>query len=286
MDGLIVVNKEKDWTSRDVVNKISSIFDMGRVGHTGTLDPLATGVLVIALGEGLKLVDLLSCDTKEYIAEVQPGILTDTLDITGNVLKQEDYVLDREKIISVLNSFLGKSLQEVPLYSSVKVNGQRLYEYARKNMEVTLPTREIEVFSIELLELKKESFTFKVSVSKGTYIRSLIRDIGIKLGIPCTMKELKRTKQGHFTIDNSYTLSDIANGNYHLVSFYEALSNFPMVEVDDFLEKKIRNGRVLENRYQDENIVFINSQKKVLAIYGVYEKDRNLIKPIKVFNLP
>ncbi len=285
MNGLIVVNKEKGWTSRDVVNKISSIFDTPKVGHTGTLDPLAQGVLVVALNEGVKLVDLLVSENKEYIAEVQPGILTDTLDLEGKVLEQKNYHLDKEKIISVLNSFLGKSKQEVPLHSSVKVNGRRLYDYARNNLEVELPKRDIEVFAIELLEMKDDSFTFKVSVSKGTYIRSLIRDIGVKLDIPCTMKNLIRTKQGPYRLEDSYTLEEIASGNYKLISFYDALKDYPKVEVNSYIANKIKNGRILENRYQDKKIVFVNSQKDVLAIYEVYDKDKTKVKPLKVFNL-
>lgn len=285
MNGLIVVNKEKGWTSRDVVNKISSIFDTPKVGHTGTLDPLAQGVLVVALNEGVKLVDLLVSENKEYIAEVQPGILTDTLDLEGKVLEQKSYHLDKEKIISVLNSFLGKSKQEVPLHSSVKVNGRRLYDYARNNLEVELPKRDIEVFAIELLDMKEDSFTFKVSVSKGTYIRSLIRDIGVKLDIPCTMKNLIRTKQGPYLLEDSYTLEEIASGNYKLISFYDALKDYPKVEVNSYIANKIKNGRILENRYQDEKIVFVNSQKDVLAIYEVYDKDKTKVKPLKVFNL-
>lgn len=285
MNGLIVVNKEKGWTSRDVVNKISSIFDTPKVGHTGTLDPLAQGVLVVALNEGVKLVDLLVSENKEYIAEVQPGILTDTLDLEGKVLEQKSYHLDKEKIISVLNSFLGKSKQEVPLHSSVKVNGRRLYDYARNNLEVELPKRDIEVFAIELLDMKDDSFTFKVSVSKGTYIRSLIRDIGVKLDIPCTMKNLIRTKQGPYLLEDSYTLEEIASGNYKLISFYDALKDYHKVEVNSYIANKIKNGRILENRYQDEKIVFVNSQKDVLAIYEVYDKDKTKVKPLKVFNL-
>ena len=285
MHGLIIVNKEKDWTSRDVVNKISKIFDIPKAGHTGTLDPLATGVLVVAVGEGVKLVDSLSNETKEYIAEVECGILTDTLDILVKTLEEKkDFTLEKEQIEEVLNSFLGKSLQEVPLYSSIRVEGKRLYEYARNNEEVTLPKREIEIFSIELLELKEKSFLFKVKVSKGTYIRSLIRDIGTKLSIPCTMKNLTRTKQGIYSIEESNTLEEIEQGKYKLISFYEVLKDYPMVEVDDYIENKIRNGRILENRYEYEKFVYINKNKEVLAIYEVYDKDNTKVKPFKVFN--
>ena len=284
MNGLIVVNKDKNLTSRDVVNKVGRILGTKKIGHTGTLDPLATGVLVLALGEGLKLVNLLTSDKKEYIATVELGILTDTLDITGKVLEKRDCSLNRDELITTLNSFIGKSIQEVPLYSAVKVNGKRLYEYARNNIQVELPKREIEVFSIELLEFKKNSFSFKVCVSKGTYIRSLIRDIGKKLNVFCTMKDLQRTRQGQFTIENSYTISEIEQGNYDLISFYEALSGYEMIEVDDYLANKIKNGHILENRYTNDKIVFVNKNKQVLAIYEVYKKDSKKMKPFKVFN--
>ncbi len=285
MHGLIIVNKEKDWTSRDVVNKISKIFNIPKAGHTGTLDPLATGVLVVAVGEGVKLVDFLTNETKEYIAEVECGISTDTLDVLGTILEEKkDFILEKEKVEEVLRSFLGKSIQEVPLYSSIRVEGKRLYEYARNGEEVTLPKREIEIFSIELLELKEKSFSFKVKVSKGTYIRSLIRDIGIKLSIPCTMKNLKRIKQGIYSIEESNTLEEIESGNYKLISFYEALQDYPMVEVDDYIENKIKNGRILDNRYEYDKFIYINKNKEVIAIYEVYDKDNTKVKPFKVFN--
>ena len=286
MHGLIIVNKEKDWTSRDVVNKVCKIFNIPKAGHTGTLDPLATGVLVVAVGEGVKLVDFLTNETKEYIAEVECGISTDTLDVLGTTLEeQKDFVLEKDKIEEVLKSFLGKSLQEVPLYSSIRVEGRRLYEYARNGEEVELPKRDIEIFSIELLEVKDKSFLFKVKVSKGTYIRSLIRDIGKKLNIPCCMKNLTRTKQGLYNIEDSYTLSEIENGKYELISFYDVLKDQPMVEVDEFIENKIRNGRILENRYQEDKIIFVNKNKEVLAIYEPYDRDKTKVKPTKVFNI-
>ena len=286
MHGLLIVNKEKDWTSRDVVNKISRIFNTNKVGHTGTLDPLATGVLVVAIGEGVKLVDSLTNDTKEYIAEVKCGISTDTLDVLGNTIEEKSiFQLEENNLKQVLNSFIGKSIQEVPLYSSIKVNGKRLYEYARNGEEVELPKREIEIFSIELLDVKEKSFSFKVKVSKGTYIRSLIRDIGIKLDIPCCMMNLNRIKQGNFDIKEANTLEEIENGKYKLISFYEILKDEPMIEVDEYIESKIKNGRILENRYQDDKIVFINKDKEVLAIYEKYLLDPTKVKPIKVFNL-
>lgn len=284
MNGLLIVNKEEGYTSRDVVNKISKKFNTSKVGHTGTLDPLATGVLVIAIGNALKVVDLLTCDTKEYIATVKLGVETDTLDVTGNEIRCiKDYCLDEEKLKSILSSFIGKSIQEVPIYSAVKVSGKRLYEYAREKIEVELPKREVEIFDIELLNLDKSSFTFRVVVSKGTYIRSLIRDIGIKLNIPCSMEKLSRIKQGIFKIEQSKTLREIEDNDYKLIPIVEVLNDFHKVQVDDFLAEKILNGRILENRYSEKRIAFIDKENNVLAIYKVYDKDSTKIKPIKVF---
>lgn len=283
MNGLLVINKESGYTSRDVVNIISKKFNTSKVGHTGTLDPIATGVLVLAIGNGLKLVDQLSTDTKEYIAKVKLGIETDTLDVTGNIIKEvNDFEIDKNKINEVLNSFLGKSMQEVPLYSAIKVSGKRLYEYAREGRKIDLPKREIEIYDIELLNLDFNAFLFRVKVSKGTYIRSLIRDIGIKLNIPCSMLELKRTKQGVFDIENSYTLDDIKNDKYEIVPLIKCLNDFEIVKVSDFIKNKVLNGRILENRYKNNKIAFIDNEDNLLAIYKPYEKDNTKIKPIKV----
>lgn len=284
MDGILLVNKPKDMTSRDVVNILSKKFNLRNIGHTGTLDPIATGVLGIAMNKGLKIVDLLINDTKEYIATAKMGVSTDTLDVTGNIINEEDnYQVTKEQLIEVLNSFVGKSIQEVPLYSALKVNGKRLYEYARGNKEVEIPKREIEIYEIELLELNKDEFKFRVVVSKGTYIRSLIRDIGNKLGIPCVMSDLIRMKQGNFRLEDSYTLEEIKNDNYQLISIKDALAGYKFIKVNSFIENKVLNGRILENRYEDEKIVFINESDEVLAIYKVYEKDNTKVKPIKVF---
>lgn len=284
MNGLIIVNKEKNYTSRDIVNIISKKLNTSKIGHTGTLDPLATGVLVIAVGNGLKLIDELTCDTKEYIATVKLGLETDTLDVTGKIVKeQNEYDLTEEKLKEVLNSFLGKSIQEVPIYSAVKVNGKRLYEYARENKNVELPKREIEIFDIELLNFENERFSFKVTVSKGTYIRSLIRDIGIKLGVLTTMEELKRTKQGSFNISDSYSIEEIKNDKYELIPLIKSIKDYEIIEVNDYIKNKVLNGRILDNRYQSEKIAFVDSSNNLLALYKPYDKDNTKVKPIKVF---
>lgn len=284
MNEIIVVDKPKSWTSRDVVNKISHKFNTRRVGHLGTLDPIATGVLIVVLNEAVKLTDLIINDTKEYIATAKIGVQTDTLDITGNITKTSNVIPSYEELKGVVKSFLGKSIQEVPLYSSVKVNGRRLYDYARAGIDVELPKREIEIFDIELLEFKDNYFTFKVTVSKGTYIRSLIRDIGSKLNICCTMSSLRRINQAGIDISCASTLEDILSDKYKSLTFNDLLKDYPFVTVDSYLEKKIKNGRPLENRYCFNRFVYQNEFGKILAIYEV-SSDKKIVKPYKVFNL-
>ena len=202
MNGLIVVNKETGKTSRDIVNSLNHIFNTKKIGHTGTLDPIASGVLVCVIGKYTKLVNLLTSDAKEYIAEIKLGIKTDTLDITGNVISTNTFNITETDILKVFKKFPKTYLQTVPLYSSVHVQGKRLYEYARDNTPVTLPKRKVSIYNLELISFNKDIITFKTKVSKGTYIRSLIEDICSKLNTCGTMNNLIRTKQGNFSITN------------------------------------------------------------------------------------
>ena len=275
MDGIILIDKEKGITSRDVVNIVCKHLNTKKVGHTGTLDPIATGLLVLCVNEGCKLVELLTGHNKEYIAKVKLGIKTDTYDITGSILEENnDYKLDKEKLIETLNSFLGEYNQVVPIYSSVKVNGKKLYEYARSNTPVDLPIHKVKIEKINLLDLQKDSFTFKVMVSSGTYIRSLINDIGTKLNIPMTMEELRRTRVGTFSIDN---VCDI--DNLKVISIMDAL-DMPKIEVDDYLYKKVSNGVKIENRYNSDYVLFIKNNNPV-AIYK--SSDNGIMKSYRVF---
>lgn len=284
MNGILIVDKPKGYTSRDVVNSIERLANTKKVGHGGTLDPIATGVLVVALGNGLKVLEFLSDQDKEYVATVKMGIETNTLDITGEVTKKKDFFfLDAVKLDEVLKSFVGKYNQEVPLYSSVKVGGQRLYKYARENTPVELPKREVNIYSLELLASKNDEFIIKANVSKGTYIRSLIRDIGEKLGIPCTMKELRRTRQGDFVIDEAVSIEQLESGIIKPLPIEKALKNIIFVPADEALEKKIMNGAILDNIYAEKMVGFKNSKNEVIAIYKVYDKDITKIKPLKVF---
>ena len=287
MDNIIVINKDKDYTSRDVVNVIGKIFNTKKVGHTGTLDPLATGVLIVCMNKALKVVDLITASDKEYIAKVVLGIDTDTLDITGNIINERKTNVNVDMVKSVLNSFIGKSIQEVPKYSAVKVNGKKLYEYARNGIDVELPKREIQIFDIELISDidivdGHQEFSFKVKVSKGTYIRSLIRDIGVKLGCFACMKELTRTKQGKFSIDESYTLNDIKNGNYKLLNIKDVI-DIEKVVVSDNMLFKIKNGMILDKFFISDKALILDNNGNEIGIYKIYDKDSKKVKPDKIF---
>ena len=280
VNGVILVNKQKGVTSRDVVNELCHIFNTKKIGHTGTLDPLATGVLVCTIEKYTKLNELFTSTYKEYIATMKLGLTTDTYDIEGKVLDEKNVNLSSEQIEETILSFKGKYLQEVPIYSSVKVNGKKLYEYARKNQEVILPKREVDIKELEILSIDNDVVVFKTLVSKGTYIRSLINDIGYKLKCGAIMTDLKRTKQGVFKIENSYTLDDIKNNNYKFIDIIDSLI-YKKIEIDDKLFNKIKNGSILENTYNEDIVVFVHN-KDIVAIYRKYEKDETKMKPWKM----
>ena len=284
MNGILIIYKPKGITSRDVVNSVVKKFNTKKVGHTGTLDPIATGVLVICVGSATKLVDELTCNDKEYIASVELGVLTDTIDNTGNIIKEENCIKTKEEIINVLNSFKGKYLQEVPIYSAVKINGKKLYEYARENIEVELPKREIEISEIELIDNieyknNKTYFKFKCSVSKGTYIRSLIRDIAIKLDTIGIMTDLRRVRQGKFKIEDTISLDNISSNN--LINIIDIL-DYKKIELNDNIEKQILNGAIVDNIYDNDELLFIKDNEAI-ALYKKYDKDNKKLKPYKMF---
>ena len=277
--GVIVINKEKDMTSFDVVNEISHLFGIKKVGHTGTLDPLAEGVLIVCIGKATKIVELLTAKDKEYVAGVKLGIKTDSYDITGNVLDTKE-VSELTNLEEVVNSFKKTYLQEVPIYSAVKVDGKKLYEYARNNKEVELPKKEVIIKEIELLSKEKDTFTIRTLVSKGTYIRSLINDIGNELNTYATMTSLKRTKQGKVTINEAYKLSDIKDNNFNVYKIEETLE-YPVVKVNEELEYKITNGVKLDNTFDiKDKVIFVNKDDKLL---GIYEKESGILKVWKNF---
>ena len=281
MNGVIIVDKDKDFTSRDVVNVVSKSLGTKKVGHTGTLDPLATGVLVICVGSATKLVEILTCNDKEYVAEITLGIKTDTGDITGNVIETKEVEINNNDIKEVLKSYQKKYNQTVPLYSAIRIDGKKLYEYARENKEIELPSREVDIKKIELIDkIKDNVFSIKCSVSKGTYIRSLVEDIASSLNTVGTMSNLRRIKQGIFKIEDANKLEDIKNNKYKLISIEEVLKSYYTVDLDDELEFKVKNGTKIKNIYNEDIVVF----KKNNQVLAVYKDDEGCLRMWKMFN--
>ncbi len=283
MDGVLVVYKPSGMTSRDVVNQVGKVLHTKKIGHTGTLDPMASGVLVLCVGKATKLVELLTATEKEYVAQVTLGMKTDTLDITGTVLEKEDFSVTELQVKNVLSSMIGTYEQEVPLYSAIHVNGKKLYEYARNGEEVELPKKEVTISKLDLIEMNgKDLFSFCTTVSKGTYIRSLVRDIAFRLGTIGVMSKLERTKQGNFLLSDAYTLEQIENGDFVLLSLLEVLKDYRTIVVDKELERKIKYGQLLKREFLDSVILFVNEDRVPLALYQVYEKDKEYLKPWKM----
>lgn len=287
MDGIVLINKEKNCTSRDVVNQVSKILKTKKIGHTGTLDPIATGVLVLCIGKATKLVEVITSYDKEYEAEVILGIKTDTKDITGKILKEEKAIISKENIEECLKKMIGTYNQTVPIYSAVKINGKKLYEYARNNEEIELPKRKVTIKELKLIsdityEKEKTKFKIKCHVSKGTYIRSLIEDIATNLNTIGTMENLKRTKQGNFQIASANTIQDIENNKFKIYPIEEILEKFYKIEMTDDLYFKIKNGIIIKNNYNHDIVAFTKNDK-VIAIYKEYSKDKTLLKPWKMF---
>lgn len=274
MDGILVVDKPKGPTSRDIVNQVSKILGTKKVGHTGTLDPIATGVLVLTIGKGTKLTEMLQASTKEYIATAMFGIETDTLDTEGTIIKEEPVTITKEDVKRALKEMEGTYEQEVPIYSAIKVNGKKLYEHARKNEQVEeLPKRTVTIYETEFLSFEENQATFRVVVSKGTYIRSFIRDLAKKLNTVAIMSDLRRTKQGTFPVEESHPLEEITK-DIKLISLIDAVS-IPKQEATGEIFFKIKNGAVFEMT-QNAPLVLWTNNGKALAIY---EQDGPKIRP-------
>lgn len=278
MDGFINVYKEKGQTSHDVVNRVRKIFATRKVGHTGTLDPNATGVLPIAVNNATKVIEYMEHDDKTYVAELILGIVTDTEDIWGNILEENFVNVTKDEIEDVIKSFIGKQKQVPPMYSALKVNGKKLYELAREGKVIERETREIEIFSIEEIEIIENKISFKVHCSKGTYIRTLCKDIGKKLGCGAAMSALKRVQAGGFTIDNAVKLSELEKDKEKYVLDLEIpLKKFSVIELNDEEGRKYINGIKLKTDMPDGMYrVYIEGK-----LYGVCKVRDNVIRSEK-----
>ena len=277
MENVLYVDKPKGISSFDVCYRLRRVLGTKKIGHTGTLDPNATGVMIVLFDKATKANQFLVSDSKEYLAEVKIGIETDTLDIDGNVIWQYDEAMpDETTLKEALNAFKGESEQEVPITSAVSVDGKRLYQYQRENKEVILPKRRIEVYDISLKSVKEDSFVFSASVSSGTYIRALARDILKKLNIHGTLSELRRTKVDDISVEECDSLDEILKGNYKTHDLYDVLSKrYPVFE--GFEEKDVLNGKRI-NVASSENKILMAKDDRALAIY---EKDGDAYKCVR-----
>ncbi len=285
MDGIILVDKPKGWTSHDVVSKLRKQLNIKRIGHTGTLDPMATGVLVVCLRNATKFVKYLSDHDKEYFAEVTLGISTNTDDITGEITEETQVThLDVDVLVNALNSFVGTIKQVPPVASAIKINGKRAYEFIHKNQEAPIMTpREVTIHDINLVNEpsfinEKCRFTIHVECSKGTYIRSLARDIGNALDIPATLSNLRRTRVGQFLVKDALPINDITVDQLQLINPIHHLG-FQEISIDDEYLFKVSNGAFLPlNLFPTTNeTVVCNQQGTALAIY-TYDSTKNIMR--------
>ena len=263
-NGILLINKEAGMTSHDVVNRVRKIMHTKKVGHAGTLDPDATGVLVLCINKATKALQFLTADEKEYIATMSLGTSTTTYDASGDVTSEKEFT-GYHHLEEVLSSFIGKQKQVPPMYSAIKVNGKKLYEYAREGKKIEVEPRDIDNKEIELLKEEGHEITFRVKCSKGTYIRSLCVDLAKALGYPGHMKKLIRTQSGAFRIDDCITLSELEQGEYKIISLEEAFSSFDKIVVED--DSIVTTGKKIKSDI-DHQVAVYSKSGALLAIYG------------------
>lgn len=296
INGIINIYKEKGYTSHDVVAKLRGILKQKKIGHTGTLDPDAEGVLPVCLGSATKLCDLLTDKDKTYETVLKLGISTDTQDMSGNILNEAKVVSSQKEIEGAILSFVGEYSQIPPMYSALKVNGRKLYELAREGIEIERKARMVTIHNIDIVEMKEDEVKMIVSCSKGTYIRTLCHDIGEKLGCGGCMKKLVRTKVNIFNIEDSLKLSEVEelrNGNKldsYIKKIEDMFLEYSKVMVLKEYTKFIYNGnKISKDMLLDNALVNITRQVRVYdyldKFIGIYElmEDGNIYKPVKMF---
>ncbi|WP_032121586.1 tRNA pseudouridine(55) synthase TruB [Clostridium amazonitimonense] len=286
MDGVINVYKPKGMTSFDAVKKIRYLSKEKKVGHIGTLDPLASGILPICLGKATKIVEYLMSEDKTYNVELELGLETDTYDKEGTVISRSSIEhINEEQIKPIIESFLGEGYQEPPMYSAIKINGKRLYSLAREGIEVEREKRKININYIEVNYINLPFISFKVNCSKGTYIRSLCKDIGVKLNCGAVMSKLERESTGKFSLDNSINLLDLTSENIkdYLLSMEDVIS-YPIISVDDKFSKLLINGVTVQDPALSEEKLLENQLYKVfnksdfIGIGKKYNKGFKIVK--------
>lgn len=296
INGIIVIHKEIGFTSHDVVAKMRGICGQKKIGHTGTLDPAATGVLPVCLGSATKLCDMLTDKDKEYVAELLLGVETDTQDTTGEILSQRSVDVSEEEVRLAAESFIGAYNQVPPMYSALKVNGKKLYELAREGKEVERAARPVEIHELEILEMNLPVVKMRVACSKGTYIRTLCADIGEKLGCGGTMQSLKRTRVGSFTLNDALTLGELQEkkgaGVLGTVAIPvdEVFAEYPALHVREEFRKLLDNGNsffpnqtIEKKRHNAGEWVRVYREDNTFVGVYAYEESRKWYKPVKMF---
>lgn len=286
MNGIILIDKPQDWTSHDVVGKLRGILHERRIGHSGTLDPLATGLLVIFVGRATRAVEFAESDTKEYIAGIRLGVSTDTQDITGNVLNRCENSVSKEELNCAISHFVGETEQIPPMYSAVKIGGKKLYELARRGETVERKPRKITISKLEIIGEHNGDYTLDVCCSKGTYIRTLCSDIGQKLGCGACMSSLRRIKAGAFSVEDAFTIDDVAAAandgttDKLILPVDSLFAGYAALKVGENAGKKLKNGNIIKCRAEN-GIYRVYSENGEFLLLGEVYADR--LKTIKSF---
>ena len=291
--GIIVIRKEKGFTSHDVVAKLRGILHMKKIGHTGTLDPDAVGVLPVALGKGTKLVNLITDKEKTYEAVLHLGITTDTQDMSGTVLEEKPVNATEEQVRETIAGFVGEQMQIPPMYSALKINGKKLYELAREGKTVERKARPVCFYQIEVLDIQLPVVQIRVTCSKGTYIRTLCHDIGQKLGCGGCMEQLLRTRVGRFSLEESHTLSEVEQAVSEgtvckwIYPVENVLAEYPKIQADSYGDRLLQNGNPLSENLVDEQhkegwVRMYASNGNFTGIFQWDEKKKKYY-PVKMF---
>lgn len=296
ISGVLIINKHAGVTSHRIISAIRKLYDTSRVGHTGTLDPMATGVLPVLLGRAAKASDYLMLHDKEYVCEMRLGMTTDTEDVTGEVLTRSDIVPTESEVLAACASFVGKIMQVPPMYSAVKIDGRKLVDIAREGGEVERQPREIEIYGIEAQRVEDTLYRMRVVCSKGTYIRTLCSDIGAKLGCGAAMESLVRTRTGQFSIDQAVTIEQLdsmtAEERMKLpLPVEELFMELPCVNLNDFYSKLVRGGtdifqKKVKTDFPEGQLVRLRQRGEFIALgRSVIVDDIPMIRPEKLFSL-
>ena len=286
MNGIILIDKPQGWTSHDVVGKLRGILHERRIGHSGTLDPLATGLLVVFIGRATRAVEFAEADRKEYVAGLRLGMSTDTQDITGRIISKETDIPDEPEVRIAIERFRGELEQIPPMYSAVKIGGKKLYELARKGESIERKPRHITIFGLEITGRSDNDYILDVVCSKGTYIRTLCHDIGAALGCGGCMSSLRRTKSGVFSVDNAYTIAEIQEAADRgeeeklLLPIGTLFAGYTKLSVDADSEKKLKNGCIINTSSPDGRFRVYSEDGEFLLLGDV--KD-GVMKTVKNF---